>query len=151
MLGEEKKTERGFDLIEFTDINGRECTLQQSSAIDGTERGMYQPGSSSVWLGIDDERMHLDRAKVKELIWDLANWLDTGTLCSSVKSPMLDDRTMDECIDSLASSANFMRGMCLDPAIPGYAKEAMADRIELIDKFTERLTTVDFSTGEEDS
>jgi hypothetical protein len=48
------KTEHGFELVEFKDRNGQECSLQQSSAAD-----YQQPGSSAVWLGVGEHRMHL--------------------------------------------------------------------------------------------
>ena len=51
MLGEVKPTARGFERIDFLDAYGVECSLQQSSAIDDTERGVGNPGSSFVWLG----------------------------------------------------------------------------------------------------
>jgi len=78
------KTSRGFDLIEFEDQNQNPCELQQSSAIDDTERGMNQPGSSYVWLGVAKypERMHLHREHVTELITVLRGWLETGKLVS---------------------------------------------------------------------
>jgi hypothetical protein len=96
------KTERGLELLEFEDQNGQACSLQQSSAI-----GWYAsdaPGSSFVWLGINDvipkvlvqnegwvdvklpegaltaARMHLDQDSVKELVRHLNRWLKTGSL-----------------------------------------------------------------------
>lgn len=54
MLGEHKKTGRGFELVEFTDAYGCKCSLQQSSAIGDDDDAMDNPGSSFVWLGIDD-------------------------------------------------------------------------------------------------
>jgi hypothetical protein len=76
-LGKLKHTSRGFELIEFKDIYDEECSLQQSSL------AIYNPpGSSAIWLGVDDNnaRMHLDQAKVRQLILHLQNWLDTGSL-----------------------------------------------------------------------
>lgn len=54
MLGEQKKTNRGFDLIEFDDANGQKCSLQQSSAIGDSSEAIDNPGSSFLWLGIND-------------------------------------------------------------------------------------------------
>jgi hypothetical protein len=92
-----KRTSRGFQLIEFTDIYGTKCSLQQSSLAK-----YVQPGSSAVWLGPDDPnpkiliagegwkpvpfhpdtsfttRAHLDRRQVKSLVKHLQNWLDYG-------------------------------------------------------------------------
>lgn len=48
------KTGRGFTVARFKDSNGAECTIQHSSAIDDTERGMSQPGSSFLWIGPND-------------------------------------------------------------------------------------------------
>lgn len=72
------KTDRGFQIVRFKDRGGVECTLQQSSAIDDTDRGMEQPGSSFVWLGGIDARMHLSRERVAELLPILSRWLETG-------------------------------------------------------------------------
>ncbi len=79
VLGENKRTRRGFEYVEFQDANDFECTLQQSSAIDGTEKGMQHPGTSFVWLGRENsERMHLNRDHVLGLVDRLKNWLDHG-------------------------------------------------------------------------
>lgn len=67
------KTDRGFELIPFDDIYGNHCSLQQSSLARYT-----QPGSSAVWLGVGDNRMHLDCDLVKALIGELEAWLETG-------------------------------------------------------------------------
>jgi hypothetical protein len=81
MLGNHKKTERGFAFVEFTDANGKECSLQQSSAIGDDDDAVDRPGSSFVWLGVDDEkRMHLNREQVKGLVKRLQQWLKTGKL-----------------------------------------------------------------------
>ena len=76
------RTSRGFQLIEFEDANTERCELQQSSAIDDTDRGMNNHGSSYVWLGVAKfpERMHLHREHVQELILVLRGWLETGKL-----------------------------------------------------------------------
>lgn len=50
-----KRTSRGFQIITFDDANGKECELQQSSAIDDTERGLNEPGSS--YVKTDDDRL----------------------------------------------------------------------------------------------
>ena len=64
-------TPRGFQIIRFTDANQKQCSLQQSSAIDDTTRGMSQPGIAFVWLGVGDERMHLSRDHVVDLVAQL--------------------------------------------------------------------------------
>lgn len=79
-------TERGFNYSKFKDHNGRECSLQQSSAIGDYEDSWDRPGSSFVWLGVDEApeglgtRMHLDRRQVGEICRRLENWFETGSL-----------------------------------------------------------------------
>lgn len=107
-LGKQRKTGRGFPIINFKDHYGAPCSLQASSL------AIYdQPGTSAVWLGCDDAqpkvlaseaakcnietqetsgsvpypipeevslttRMHLDRGQVEALIGHLQAWLDSG-------------------------------------------------------------------------
>lgn len=106
-LGKQKKSGRGFPLVEFKDYYDNPCSLQASSL------AIYQqPGTSAVWLGVDDAqpkvmasqaaavgvettettgwvpyplppevllstRMHLDRKQVEALIGHLQAWLDS--------------------------------------------------------------------------
>jgi hypothetical protein len=73
-LGKVEHTSRGFEIIKFKDYNGEESTLQQSSL------ALYnRPGSSAVWLGIGEDRMHLDTKIAKKLITVLSRWVDTGS------------------------------------------------------------------------
>lgn len=67
MLGEDTKTGRGFRMVEFTDANGHECTLQQSSAIGDTDEGWNNPGSSFVWLGVDDAQPQVMKSQAESL------------------------------------------------------------------------------------
>ena len=69
-------TERGFEIINFEDINKEKCSLQQSSVAFYT-----QPGTSAVWLGINGvgNRMHLNKKQVGDLVEHLTNWLKHGT------------------------------------------------------------------------
>lgn len=71
-----KKTERGFQVIDFDDRYGTHCSLQQSSLAE------YEPpGTSAIWLGVDHKdisRMHLDLEQVQWLIGHLQNWVETG-------------------------------------------------------------------------
>ena len=91
------KTSRGFSRLDFTDLYGTECSLQQSSLAE-----CRTPGASAVWLGCNDAdpkvmvsgkgwqpvplpegtvcntRMHLDPTMVKQLIKRLQKWVDTG-------------------------------------------------------------------------
>ena len=81
LIGDVQKTERGFEFIKFTDHCLKDCSIQQSSAIDDTQRGMEQPGSSFLWLGREDgDRMHLHRDQVRQLCWVMQFWLQTGRL-----------------------------------------------------------------------
>lgn len=54
MLGKYKKTGRGFELIEFTDGYGKKCSIQQSSAIGDEDDAFDRPGSSRLWVGINE-------------------------------------------------------------------------------------------------
>jgi hypothetical protein len=74
LLGPVDRTGRGFEIIHFADRNGKECSLQQSSLAD-----FEQPGTSAVWLGIQNDRMHIDYEKAKKLVSVLQAWIDTGS------------------------------------------------------------------------
>lgn len=67
MFGEYRKTERGFAQVEFKDANGYECSLQQSSAIGDYDDAMDNPGSSFVWLGVDDGKPQVLKSQAKAL------------------------------------------------------------------------------------
>lgn len=67
MLGEYKKTGRGFSLVEFTDAYGNGCSLQQSSAIGDYDDAMDNPGSSFVWLGVDDGKPQVMKSQAEAL------------------------------------------------------------------------------------
>ena len=102
-LAKQKRTGRGFAVVEFKDIYGHACSLQVSSLAD----------RAALWLGVDDvepkvmavnaakigvktdetcgwvkypvpeevmftSRMHLDRKQVEALIDHLQQWLRTG-------------------------------------------------------------------------
>ena len=74
------KTERGFVRIDFTDLYGQECSLQESSLAT----------DDAIWLGCNEgkhptdgvcyARMHLNREMVEELIVHLYTFLQTGEL-----------------------------------------------------------------------
>lgn len=109
-LGTVRRTTRGFEIIEFKDRSGNECSLQVSSIAD-----FEKPGISAVWIGSADPapkilaskahllgvksrategwidypippdvsictRAHLHRDHVKALIAHLQNWLKNDTL-----------------------------------------------------------------------
>lgn len=71
----ESKTERGFELVEFADIYGKQCSLQQSSLAK-----YDQPGTTAVWLGEGENRMHLDEDLARMLVIRLSHWLESGSI-----------------------------------------------------------------------
>lgn len=114
-LGSQKKTWRGFPLVEFCDYYKTPCSLQASSLALHQE-----PGVSAIWLGCDDAkpqvlaskaaslghdttettgwvpypipedvslttRMHLDREQVAALINHLQTWMKTGQFACAEK------------------------------------------------------------------
>lgn len=84
-----KKTLRGFVVGEFKDRYGADCSIQESSAAQG----------SFIWLGVDKAdyiegsedlpRMHLSQEQVSELIPILQSFVETGLL------PLPDDEKED--------------------------------------------------------
>lgn len=52
-LGEVKRTQRGFEIIEFQDIYGETCSLQQSSKMGDNGE---EPGAAAIWLGPSDPK-----------------------------------------------------------------------------------------------
>ena len=73
-LGDLEKTNRGFEIIKFGDLSKHKCSLQQSSLAV-----FLEPGSSVVWLGVDDSRMQLDLEQVDALILHLKAWRESGS------------------------------------------------------------------------
>ncbi|TCU34086.1 hypothetical protein [Rhizobium azibense] len=87
-------TNRGFGRIEFTDRNGVECSLQESSLANeeaiwlGCNKANPQvlvPGQS--WQPVEmpegyvaNTRMHLTRDMVRELLPHLQRFVDEGTI-----------------------------------------------------------------------
>ena len=68
-----EETQRGFQIINFTDKYGKECSLQQSSLAE------YDiPGTSAIWFGRDKNRMHIDRKQLKKLMKHLKKWIKKG-------------------------------------------------------------------------
>jgi hypothetical protein len=67
-------TGRNFEIIRFRDRYDVECSLQQSSLAE-----FEPPGSSAVWLGVEDNRMHLDLEQVKSLMKVLSRWVESGS------------------------------------------------------------------------
>jgi len=70
------KTERGFEVIRFVDLYHNECSLQQSSL--ATE--------SAIWFGVDDNRMHLSRDQLIEVLPYLVQWLISDSFLPKKKT-----------------------------------------------------------------
>lgn len=74
-----QRTPRGFEIVEFVDICEKECSIQQSSIVLETGSNP-KPGTSALWLGTNDNRMHLDKSLAQQIASLLTLWHDTGTL-----------------------------------------------------------------------
>ena len=87
-----KNTERGFTYVEFRDIYGQECTLQNSSLAT----------QGAIWLGVNNTgpnltgpsgkknedvgaRMHLSRKQVEQLLPILIEFVTLGYINESWK------------------------------------------------------------------
>jgi hypothetical protein len=67
-------TDRGFEIVEFTDLLDQQCTLQQSSI------ALFEkPGSGAIWLGPGKDRMHLRYETVVEILPLLQSWVENGS------------------------------------------------------------------------
>lgn len=75
-LGPVETTQRNFEIINFKDHYNGESTLQQSSLAH-----YATPGTSAIWLGQGENRMHLTLRQVKALIGHLNRWVEDGTFC----------------------------------------------------------------------
>lgn len=100
-------TARGFGLLTFTDRNGTECTLQESSL--ATEAAIWFgaaklevkrfPGNYTGWHDVDfaallpgqdivgNERMHLTQDHVRSLLPALQHFAETGELPTAPPAP----------------------------------------------------------------
>ena len=74
---EEGRTGRGFEILKFKDHYGVDCSLQASSLA-----AYSTPGTSAVWLGDNNNRMHLTRGQAQTLIEYLTRWVENGKLLS---------------------------------------------------------------------
>lgn len=63
-------TQRGVAIIEFLDWQGRFCSMQKSNL----------PTKPAIWLGTNEDRMHLTQAQVKELMPFLQKFIETGEI-----------------------------------------------------------------------
>ena len=89
------KTQRGFDISEFKDGYGLECSLQKSSSfndciwlgIDNPKLCVFENESMGKYIETDmpktfdvNSRMHLTREMVAELLPYLTRFAETGDL-----------------------------------------------------------------------
>lgn len=88
-----KKTERGFERIDFDDLYGVKCSIQESGLAtqeaiwfgpDDPNPRVMNPGKG--WQKVEipgllcDTRMHLNRKQVSELIPILQKFVETGEI-----------------------------------------------------------------------
>lgn len=76
-LGKITKTSRGFPIIEFKDRYDEKCSLQMSSLAD-----YAKPGTSAVWLGLDDVKPMCLHGDAKAL------GIKTEAICGWVEYPL---------------------------------------------------------------
>lgn len=79
-LGVQRKTVRGFEIIEFDDRYGESCSLQQSSMIGDYDDSIDRPGSSYVWLGVEPVTARILKSKAEEVgievEGEVSGWMD---------------------------------------------------------------------------
>jgi len=79
LLGDPSFSGRGFPMVDFTDAYGESCSLQCSSAVGEYDDSLERPGSSFVWLGIDEIKpivMAKDADKVGVTTKETTGWVD---------------------------------------------------------------------------
>lgn len=72
-LGKVERTDRGFEFVNFTDHYEKACSLQASSLAI-----LEKPGTSAVWLGLDDAEpkvMAAHAAAVGVMTNETAGWV----------------------------------------------------------------------------
>lgn len=68
LLGTERKTSRGFPLVEFCDEYGERCSIQESSrAVFEDDDGKVSDPLGWIWLGIDEAKPRILKSKAVEL------------------------------------------------------------------------------------
>lgn len=67
VLGELDKTPRGFEIVKLTDAYGVECSVQQSSACADTDDAYNRPGSSYLWVGVDNPEPKVMRSQASSV------------------------------------------------------------------------------------
>jgi len=82
LIDELKRTPRGFEYIEFNDGNGHQCTVQQSSAVGDCEGAMENPGSSFLWLGLEDAKPQILASQAADL------GVETNETCGWIPYPV---------------------------------------------------------------
>jgi hypothetical protein len=65
-LGKQTKSGRGFPMVEFADAYGAKCSLQASSLAK-----YVQPGTSAIWLGVDDAKPQIMKSVAQKLGMEL--------------------------------------------------------------------------------
>lgn len=73
------RTLRGFTCLEFKDAYGESCSLQASSRIGNYEGAFNRPGTSAVWLGLDQAKpmvMACDARAVGVATEETTGWVD---------------------------------------------------------------------------
>ena len=63
-------TNRGFELFEFQDLYGEQCSLQKSSLAT----------QDCIWFGVHENRMHLTQEMVQDLLPALCKFAVSGEL-----------------------------------------------------------------------
>lgn len=75
------RTLRGFEIIlhdTHENVPKQERLVQASSVVGDYDDAFDRPGTSALWIG--DDKQHLWREEVAELIQHMQAWLDTGSL-----------------------------------------------------------------------
>jgi len=67
LFGSRRTTGRGFARLEFKDVYGAECSLQESSrAVCAHEDGSVDDPLGWLWLGVDDAKPQVLKSRAKE-------------------------------------------------------------------------------------
>ena len=94
MMNDPEKTSRGFGIIEFRDLYGAKCSMQESSlatsaaiwlGIADADPKILKPGEGWLPYPVPEEvllttRMHLNTEQAEELIIYLQHFVETGYL-----------------------------------------------------------------------
>ena len=67
MHGELRKTSRGFEKVTFSDAYNAACSIHQSSAVGDDPDAMERPGSSFLWIGVEDAEPQVLKSQAEEL------------------------------------------------------------------------------------